>query len=440
VLFSLTGLAVFTASAGRTRVALAVTGFLVLGSALLLLVSRERGRRTQLALTVLLLLWIAVPSSRPIGSPTLLRVTVAAAALLTVLALRDAGGARLRGTTLVLVALLIELGAVTTLGADGGAQYKFVVALLAVLPPFLLAGAMDSTGRRALAAQVVALATGEAVLAVIEPLLFPQHLWVSAQRGSEGQVVPLPNELLSSLGERSQGTLGHPLPLGLVLLVGTALAVYVVRLHVLVRVGVVLLLLGGLVTAGARASLAASLVVVVARMTRRLGPLRAALLLGAAGAALSAPALADVAETGSFLHRLGAVQSVERLLSDQPLARTWFGSGYGAAPQAFEAGLLQSDKFPAVDNQFVLLLVQGGLAAVLLVGLLCLLVVVRAPGPWKPAVASVVVTFGLFDVLTWPSTAALAGALFGVCSAARARPPATSPTVPMRKMVTRAPR
>ncbi|MFC5381904.1 hypothetical protein [Aquipuribacter nitratireducens] len=420
-------------------------GVLVVAATALAVTALARHASTRAAVPVAaaVTLLVSVPVTRvPNASTLLLLVLAALAALGTVGVVATSRRALPHGTWLWLALVGVLAAATLLAGHDGGLVGLLVVAL-AAFPVFVLTGVAGPDGHRLLASVVVALACTQAVLALVEPWLFPRHLWAPAQLGSAGQVVPLRNEVIGGL-ERSQGTLGHPLPLGMLLLVALALAAPLLRSRPWLRTGVQGLLLVGIVMAGARTALLVAVLLLALASAGRVSVARVLVATGAVGVAVVTALstiddlgdrAAAIESSGSFQHRLEALRSFERLLLWQDLRAVLLGNGYGSGAELRSAGLLQQDGFAAVDNQLVLTLSQGGLVALGLLTVLLVRALLRSGPEVRPAVLACLAMVVLFDVLLWPSTAALLALVLGLAMARGPSPAAADPAVP----ATRAP-
>ena len=415
------GLVALVVAAGRPR----ATAALVVLVAAVAVVAVVRGatpaRRAERALAGVLLLWVAVPATRVSGDGLLLQAALAAGAVVPAACLLGRGRLRPPPGAGLLAALLGVLLVSTATAPDQGGLIRLLVTAVAALPPLWLTGALDREGARTAALVVVVLAAGQAALAVVEPWVVPEHLWGPAQTRSDGSPAPLLNELLRNGLERSQGTTGHPLPLGMLLLVALGLVLRPLRgLGGRASPLLVGLLLAGLVAAGARTALALALLLVVLAGGARTTVLRwyaavLALAAAAAGAALLAPAaVQQTGESGSFLHRAGALAALGPLALEQPMSAVLGGNGFASVRRISSQGLLQTDGLVAVDNQLVSLFVQGGLVGVVLLLGLCAVAALRCARPWRPALAGALAMLLVFDVLTWPSATALVVLLLGV--------------------------
>lgn len=416
-------------------------GVVALVGAAVAAVALSRSPRTRgvVVTAALLTLFVAVPVTRVPGNRLLLLLVLAGAGLLGVIGVLSVGTRSLPRGSVVVSSLFAALTVSTVVNDHPGGLVALALVAVAGPPVLLVAGSLDQDGRRDVAVVVIALAVVQALIAVVEPWLLPSHLWAPAQLGSSGQVVPLTNEVLGSV-ERSQGTLGHPLPLGLLLVVALALtARLLVRQRTVVRLGVQAVLLAGLVFAGARSSIVMAVVVLLLMSGRRMTPARvvtAMTVLTVTTVGLVASTfdlsgrLAEVSETGSWQHRIGALQSVGRLLLWQDMDRVLLGNGYGSTSRVMADGLLQNDGFAAVDNQFVLVLSQGGLLALALLVALLVTALFRGEPAMRPAVLCAVATLMVFDVLLWPGAVAVLCVVLGLALAqltAAAAPGAAAP-------------
>lgn len=408
------------------------TGLLLLAG----LGARGEDRRT-LALGGILTLLIAVPITR-IADASLLLVEVSAAVVaLAALALLAPGRPLPRGS--LLVGLLTAALFVTTLfSPDQNALLRFAPFCVSFVPLYLLFGQSGDAVRVRVLRIVVLVALAESLLAMAEPFLRYPSLWAPAQLNALGLPKPLPNTLLPFV--RSQGTLAHPLPLGILLALAVGLlARNAVRVPLSARLAGTAVLAGGLLFSGSRNSILLAVVVVAyffssRRMTAvRFGTATAvsllALGLSVATDLLTSATTRDVAASGSVTHRAGAYQAFTNLLADQPIWTVLTGNGWASSSRMFASGILQTDGLGAVDNQLVLILSQGGLIALGLLVTLVVLAVVRSGPVLRPPVLAMVATLFVFDVLVWPS----AGALLGLVLAAAVQPAPREPE-PQREL------
>lgn len=412
-----------TAVSGHSMVAAAIAVLATGAAAVACLLAPEPEDRAFAALAALITLNVGLPLTRIPDARLLLQVMIAACLALTVgggYGLTRPFGARACSAVLALLALMTV---VTALSPDVGSFKRWLVSGLVALPAFVLASRPGARMARRVGSTVVALGVVEALVAVVEPLAFPTHLWAPAQRDSDGVAVPLLNDLLGGSLERSQGTLGHPLTLGLLLVTAVALAVRACALRKRVLVPVLAVLMAGLVTSGARTSLLMAALIVIFASARRptflhvlAGIWTMALLavIGVYAGVVSGAALDEIMSTGSYTHRLGALASFGNLIGEQSTGRVLIGNGFGAAPRLFSAGLLQNDGFTAIDNEFLGLLGQAGLVGLLLFVAVVVLALVTGPAEMRLAMLCITATLMVFDVVGWPVAVALTFAVLGI--------------------------
>jgi hypothetical protein len=403
---------------------------LVLGGAVVLAVVALRkpdGERRVLAVSGILMLFTAVPINRLTGVSNVLLAMLAASALLTVVAFRPARSNLATpiwpAATLVLVAAFV-----TAVSPDHDGLIRFAPFLLAFVPLFVLGGQLGGQERERVLRFVVALAVVESLLAVAEQFLGNPQLWAPTQINNFGVAVGLANPFLPHLF-RSQGTLGNPLPLGMLIAIAIAALTRGVRCNLVLKLVVGSTLFVGLVFSGNRNSLILAVIVVAYFASRSFRIVRATVatlvlafvaVLAVAAGALNDAELTEVTASGSFTHRAGSVEAVTRLLTEQPLPQVLLGNGWASSARLFAAGLLQTDGFNAVDNMYVLLLAQGGLVCLVLLGLLLVGAVVRGGPAGRPMMLVIVATLLVFDVFIWPASAALTGlVLAGFASSSR---------------------
>jgi len=417
------GTYLFTATAaviGPGTLLFTATAAFIAGIAAWAALSASVERRQLLTVAGMITLVVAIPVTRVPSSGELLALISVGLIGLGVVGYPKPGSRTPRGLLLV-ATLMVLLVFVSALSPDQGATIRLLSVAAATVPIYAVVGRSRGDVVRRISRLLVTIALGQSALALVEPFLFPAHLWAPAQIGSLGQIVPLLNPLLGNSLERSQGTMGHPLTLGLLLLIGIALLSRSFPAAPLqVRLGATAFLLLGLVASGSRNSLIIA-VVVLLFMGRSLTPVRALVgslvaILGLGLAVnfslLTSDVREDFADSGSFTHRVGAYEAIGRLMSDQPVGNVMFGNGLASSPRLFDAGLLQTDGFNVVDNQFALILAQGGILALL--GLLAIVIaaLLFAPRAIRPVLLALVATMLIFDVLTWPSSTVLAFFVF----------------------------
>lgn len=230
---------------------------------------------------------------------------------------------------------------------------------------------------------------------------------------------------------RAEGMLGHPIPLSMLFVVATVLAWlphmgWRLNLRVVFTAGMLL----GVVLTGTRTAFVA---LIIALIVGVLGPRLslkyriaslAVLAGGVAVVAASSTASAYLekasnvlATSGSYTHRRGAFESIPRVLDARSGLEWMFGGGVGSEGTLFDQGLLQSDNFHVVDNQFVSTLAWAGVIglAALAAVFVCVLL---APQPAASVLGgAIIVYFNSFDLLRWQGEAAFSWLVFGFAAA-----------------------
>lgn len=378
--------------------------------------------RTQLCLTTMVALVVALPINRVPGVTTLsLLIFLLVVGALTAAGLHGASRASLEGK--ILAGLFLGLMVLSTVVA--GSTSGIIKLALSVAPAagaFLLSVRLDFRARREVSVVVVVLACALSLLAIAEPLAFPQHLYPAAVDAT----TQLPdstqgdNTLLGGL--RSQVTFGHPLPFGFFLVIALGLLLRVVRPPALVRWPIIALFGVAMVFAGSRNSLLLGIVLVLLFGAARLTAFRLlwggllgsiAVLLALLTERIPVEFFAEFLGSGSYTHRLAVIDAFGQLLTRQSIRDVGLGNGAGSLPSLYAQGLLQTDGFNVVDNQFVSALAQGGLIAmVALAALLIRPLCVRDPY-WRAAVLVVLTNCMIYDWFGWPSSATVAFFVLG---------------------------
>jgi hypothetical protein len=379
----------------------------------------------ELSLTVSLAILIGVPFSKlPQNRTTsivfvIVMVTLGASALISIQASN-----RPRGRLLVL-GLFGFLAVASVLSPDPGALKRLLIIATSAVPAFFLGTCLERRRLRAVSLVVVALALAEAAVAIAEPFAFAGRLWAESQLPVIGAAKSLRNPLYSSL-DRSQGTMGHPLVLGLLLVLAIGLVLRVLAdLEPVIRLAAVALLLVGLFFTGDRSFLLLAFVMIIVgrrlRLVRTLawlaGALAAVVLVIDLGT-VNGSLVTNFASSGSYLHRISAYGLVWRLFSTQPAAAVFGGNGFGSTQRLFDNGLLQTDGFNVVDNQFVLIQAQGGLICLLLFAALAVMAIVNVSRALRVVLLFVVASSVIFDWLSWSSDSALIFLVLGASLAA----------------------
>ncbi|MDR6505109.1 O-antigen ligase family protein [Arthrobacter oryzae] len=295
-------------------------------------------------------------------------------------------------------------------------------AVVAGLAPAITFAFMNAIERRQVLKFLVAVAAAEAAYSLFELIARTSPLWGYASVTKTGDPNLMYNQIDMAL-IRSQGTLGHPLPLALLLLVGLALVVRGVGpASALMRVLTAALLFAGCFAAGSRSAMAVAVVLILLGIGRKRWKAIVVggylLILGAvvavAAGFLESAAFQRFAASDSLSHRTGAVDAIPGLLEGQDFVNTVFGNGYFSAYQLYREGLLQVGNFFAVDNQFVMTLVEGGLSGLAVLVVLVIVAFRKIGRTARLGLLSVVFFFLSFDVLSWPSGMALFGLFVGL--------------------------
>lgn len=221
---------------------------------------------------------------------------------------------------------------------------------------------------------------------------------------------------------RSEGLLGHAIPLSLLLVTGVILTwLQHAQLRLSVRVFLTALFLGAIVLTGTRTAILALIIALIAAFLSLRGSTRVrassgvALLVGVI-AMMGSPRVASYASevvgnlqsSGSYQHRRGVLDSIPSILNNSHGITFFFGSGMGSESNLFQAGIIESGGFSVVDNQFVTSLVWSGIVGLL--ALLALFVIAYISGSLTAAVlsAAMLVYLNSFDVFRWTGPAILA--------------------------------
>ena len=336
--------------------------------------------------------------------------------LVVVAVIRRGGSLRERPRGMWLLALYFGVLAAASATNPAQSNWSLYQGVLIAGGGLALMGAMLSVAeRRFVAAGIILIAALEGAYALFEVAANRPALWGTSL------TVPAPSQIFSGL-TRAEGTLGSPLPLALVMVVAIALLLrgYGPR-KIWPRTLIIVICIGGSLAAGSRSAFVISLCLLLFGYRKRLwkvasvgvfGVVLALVLLAAAGF-FSSYVFQNFISGDSVSHRNGAFDAVPSLLGRQDVLNVIFGNGYYSARTLFDRGLLQEGRFYAVDNQFVLTLVEGGIVAVLIL-LVLLARALRVGGPERLGLIAVVVFFLVFDLLAWPSGMALFGVLIGM--------------------------
>lgn len=379
--------------------------------------------RVEVAAAGLLSVYIGVPFTRMGSESVLIALVLGGSVVITA----TVGAQLVRGwprNTVLLCGLLAWSIAVTLLSPDPSPLLRSALLAVPVACGFAVMGGASWDQLQSVSRVVAALAMTESLIAVAELALNVGPLWAPAQRTYLGLPGHLMNPFFGGV-ERAQGTLGHPLPLGYLLMVSLALCLSVLRLTPVAKSVVACVHLSGLAVAGSRYSFAASLVLLIVLWSPRTIARRALVTVCMAAALVVhldsrqnflAPMLESIQSSGSYTHRVGAAAASLRLLFGQGVVGTVAGNGLGSNQRLYASGLLQADGFEAIDNQYVQTLAQAGLIGLLLLVAFLLRVTVKGPPILRPVLTAAAVNLAIFDVLMWPSMALMSSVLWGAAS------------------------
>lgn len=378
----------------------------------------------QITAAVVISLMLAFPVQYLSGyGPLSLVVLVATPALTVVALIRGATMPRAESKKVLAIAaaFVALLVASTFAHSDVSNPSLLWATLIPAICAAMLLAASGEKGIHFVETAVVSIACVEAIYAVAEVSLKLKPLWTESSVERASQIIP---GLL-----RAQGTLGHPLPLALLCVVGFALVLgrrY--RNAIPVSVLGAFVLLSGIIATGSRSALAIVAILLAFSFGRRIWTVAlAAVLVGsttavalAVGGFFQSATWVNFVGGDSLSHRDGALGAVPRLLTEQSTGSILFGNGYFSAPSLFAQGLLQRGNFYAIDNQFVTSLVEAGLAGTFILASLCVALWVTGTR-YRMLIFAIVAFFFSFDLLSWPSAATIfaMAVMFVVCAGNR---------------------
>ena len=408
VLAVLTGLAlVFVLGASIVyQGKMVFAGLGLAGLVLVCLIPRRLVSPTAIGVVLALALAVSAPTAPETGWMT----TTGVAALLALVGLvRGARDERASWSSwALLTAFFLFLGASTFLEAPENLGKWLFAATVPILVA-ALGTRLDGAGVRLLAAVIVTLAVIEALSGIAQLTVMHQPLW-GYPVSSSGQPIVQLNPLLGDRVPRAQGTVGHPIVFGFVLAVAIVIAwADLGRIRAALRWPAIATIGAGLVLSGSRSAVAAAVlgVVVVLFSGRDVGrKVRAVFVLAfmAAGALVLSVSISEAAArvsvTGSYTHRLGAVDSIANLLG-RPAVESLIGSGFGSERSLFQRGLLQGDGFFAIDNEIVTVIATAGILGLILFVGFCVGSIVLAAPRLRGVPLTTFVMFFSFDVTSW---------------------------------------
>lgn len=358
--------------------------------------------------------------------------------LLTVAVVRLRRPAR---TDAVAMILLLAYLAGTWYATSGsmieGAGFQLLMHAVTLLAFVVFGSDANPDERRVIYRTLVVVAVLESLYALYEFATQPDVLWASPVPEAMASGGPrLPHEVLDG-AVRSQGTFGHPLLLAFFLLAALAVALRADYKRSINRTVVILILLAGLGASGSRSALVVAIALLaftvgVKRFSFWRGVIVSGIILAIAAASsfFTSDTYRRFTEGGSLSHRLETIDVADRLMNLRESTQVWFGDGWYSIESLAARGLLQSDGFVAIDNQWVALLAVSGVVGLAVWIILLLRAMRLADGPSRLALAAVVAMFFAFDALQFPATCAVAALLLGVAvrtpERASARPEVTT--------------
>ena len=283
---------------------------------------------------------------------------------------------------------------------------------------------------------IAGVAAAQVAIAVVEILVLPEPI-----HGYKGGIRF--NPFVGDLYARAQGTFEHPI----VFAVFCGIAVVVAWSNPAQwsqkwRITNLSVATAGLALSGTRSAIAAvAAALLVHMMLNRSfsGWMRSALAVGAMVVVMLnidigiATLVTNLIQSGSWSHRLGALESLPQLLSRPPL-EAWFGYGFGSQNALYDRGLMQQTYMRAVDNMFVYALgTMGivGLGALLAFWAVAFVVADRLR---RALLALLFAMFFSFDLFTWISMGVLASMMIAL-----PRTDSRSPVVSVRQQPALAP-
>jgi hypothetical protein len=301
--------------------------------------------------------------------------------------------------------------------------YVFVRFVLPSLLALLVCLRLRAGGARLFLDGVILLGVAQAVLAVLEVAKIAIPPFGPATTNGAELPHPINTELI-----RAQGMLGHPILLGMLLVV--AMLILAFRrprssLWVLIAGEAVLAL--GAYLSGSRSAWAIGAVCLIFALVSERASVVAKMFLAIALVAVLSFALLDqrafsliagqwdrFSESGSYSHRADFWTYVGQLANLRSSSEVLFGSGVGSELELFNRGLLQQDGFQVVDNQFLTTLATIGIAGAFALVVLSLVGAFRLRGGARLAFISLCLMFFIFDELRWLGPPILFFSLLGL--------------------------
>lgn len=222
---------------------------------------------------------------------------------------------------------------------------------------------------------------------------------------------------------RSQGTLGHPIVAGVVLLVGLTLLLSSDLGRRTKTLGLLVLLLGIFTTGSSSVFIVAAVCLVlpfallggwIARGFKLIALAGSVVLVTVQQQSLT-PVAADV--TGiNTVHRVNSIKGIPALIFERPFMQSLLGTGWDSERYNYRAGYLVDDGLYSLDNMFGTVLMATGVIGLGLLLIFLIWTYRRKAQAVSLAIFGLVFMFFAFDVLSWASSGALF--IFVACAAA----------------------
>lgn len=314
----------------------------------------------------------------------------------------------------------------STVPGNVGLLFKFgVISALVVI----VAARSGKYDREVVSKGVVLLAVFHVLIGMTEFLTNSPFIW-GYDTLANGLPATYANPFAGGDLARIQSTLGHPIPLGVLIAVALALLLANWRMYRRSRTVLIGLVLGaGLFFNGSRSAVLALIagvlyILLFSYSTR--GRLQNVFIVLLASVSLVifdfgiGSLVGDFVDSGSFTNRLEALESAPGLVS-RPLDVAFWGSGFGTEPILFAQGLLQQNGFGIVDNQFVTTLATFGIFGLFLMLVILVRSFMGSDAVGRSVLIVLMAMMFSFDYLRWPETFVLLFAFVGLAGSASVR-------------------
>jgi hypothetical protein len=333
-------------------------------------------------------------------------------------------------TVLLCVYAIICAG--STLAAPDVGGTRQLVAHLAIGGSAFLMGLSCTTYERILVARsVIVLAVAESLYGVgeVAGILGPTWGyvgWASNGLGAHSQLQAAKSELFVGL-VRAQGTLGEPLVLAFLAVVGIGLIIGLRPFPLFLQIPLVCGMFAGIFAAGSRSGLVIATLLILfsaRRVSKRIAVggwlLVLSLTIFTWFNFWESPVIDRFQNSYSYSFRALSVTAFGPLMTEQNTAQVLFGNGLWSTRRLFLTGVLPyKGKFFAIDNQFV-----STLACLGLISLACIVGAMawswlNGDRQYRWGLLAVFIMFWSFEVLMWPSSLALTLAMMGMAVGGR---------------------